>query len=382
MIYMDHAATTALHPEAEQAMEPYLKECYGNPSGAYELARQAKEAVERARRYAAKLIGARPEEIYFTSGGTESDNWALRGVADALSGTGKHIITTNIEHPAILNTCRYLEKHGYEITYLQTDQEGRIEIETLRSAIREDTILVSVMMANNEIGTIEPIREMGMLLHRMGIIFHTDAVQACGQIPIDVNYLMVDLLSVSGHKLHGPKGSGFLYIRSGTPIEPLIYGGGQEGGRRSGTENVPAIVGLGEAIRIAGRTLSYRRKQVQWLRDYMLWRLEKEIPGLRLNGCKMYRLPGNINISIKDIDGTKLLELLNKEGICVSARSACHSRRGSTSHVLEAIGVPEDFMNGTLRITLGSDNTKEEVDYVADILIQAVEQMRSRKSKN
>lgn len=375
MIYMDHAATTALHPEAARAMEPYQKERYGNPSGAYELAGQAKEAVERARMYAAKLIGARAEEICFTSGGTESDNWALRGVAEALSQNGKHIITTNIEHPAILQTCRYLERHGYEITYLGADGEGRIDIEGLKAAIRPDTILVSVMMANNEIGTIEPIREMGMLLHRLGIVFHTDAVQACGQIPIDVNYLMVDLLSASGHKLYGPKGSGFLYIRTGTPIVPLIYGGGQEKGRRSGTENVPAIVGLGEAARIAGKDLYYRKRQVQWLRDYMYRQLNERIPNLRLNGSGN-RLPGNLNISIKGVNSAILLRVLKEAGVCVSARSACSSSKGSTSHVLKAISVPEEFAAGTLRITLGSGNTKEEVDYVVELLAETVEKVR------
>ncbi len=379
MIYMDHAATTALHPEAAKAMEPYQKERYGNPSGAYELAGQAKEAVERARMYAAKLIGARAEEICFTSGGTESDNWALRGVAEALSQKGRHMITTNIEHSAILQTCKYLEKKGYEITYLKADREGRIDIEELKAAIRPDTILVSVMMANNEIGTIEPIREIGMLLHRLGIVFHTDAVQACGQIPIDVNHLMVDLLSASGHKLRGPKGSGFLYIRTGTPIVPLIYGGGQEKGRRSGTENVPAIVGLGEAVKIAARTLYYRKRQVQRLRDYMYRQLDSRIPGLRLNGSSNYRLPGNLNISIKGVDSSLLLQALNDAGVCVSVRSACGSHKGSTSHVLQAIQVPEEFVAGTLRITLGSDNTKEEADFVVELLAETVEMARKGK---
>lgn len=381
MIYMDHAATTALHPEAARAMEPYFYERYGNPSGAYELAGQAKEAVERARMYAAKLIGARAEEICFTSGGTESDNWALRGVAEAFGEDGKHIITTNIEHSAILQTCRYLEKQGYEITYLPVDGEGRIDIEALKAAVRPDTILVSVIMANNEIGTIEPIREIGKLLHRLGIAFHTDAVQACGQVPVDVNYLMVDLLSASGHKFHGPKGSGFLYIRTGTPIVPLIYGGGQEKGRRSGTENVPAIVGLGEAAKIAGNTLYYRKRKVQQLRDYMYRQLDGQIPDVRLNGCGSHRLPGNLNISIKDTDSAILLRILKEAGVCVSARSACSSGKGSTSHVLKAIGVPEEYATGTLRITLGSDNTKEEVDFVVTLLAETVEKVRSGQLK-
>ncbi len=381
MIYMDHAATTALHPEAARAMEPYQKDWYGNPSGAYELAGQAKEAVERARMYAAKLIGARTEEICFTSGGTESDNWALRGAAEALSRNGRHIITTNIEHPAVLQTCGYLEKHGYEITYLKADREGRIEIEELKGAIRPDTILVSVMMANNEIGTIEPVREIGMLLHRLGIVFHTDAVQACGQIPIDVNYLMADLLSASGHKFYGPKGSGFLYVRTGTPLVPLIYGGGQEKGRRSGTENVPAIVGLGEASRIAFKTLYYRKRQVQQLRDYMYRQLEERIPDIRLNGSSGSRLPGNLNISIKGVNSGVLLRILKEAGVCVSARSACSSGKGSTSHVLKAISVPEEFAAGTLRITLGSGNTAEEVDYVVTLLAETVEKVRNGQLK-
>ncbi len=381
MIYMDHAATTALHPEAAKVMEPYLKEQYGNPSGAYELAGQAKEAVEQARMYAAKLIGARTEEICFTSGGTESDNWALRGVAEAMSQNGKHIITTGIEHPAVLQTCRYLERHGYEITYLEVDREGRIDIEKLKAAIRPDTILVSVMMANNEIGTIEPIREIGMMLHRQGIVFHTDAVQACGQVPIDVNYLMVDLLSASGHKFYGPKGSGFLYIRTGTPIVPLIYGGGQEKGRRSGTENVPAIVGLGEAARIAARTLLYRKRQVQWLRDYMYRQLDERIPDLRLNGSNSYRLPGNLNISIKGVSSSVLLRVLKEAGVCVSAGSACSSGKGSISHVLKGISVPEEFAGGTLRITLGSENTKKEVDYVVELLGKTVDKIRNGQLK-
>lgn len=278
-----------------------------------------------------------------------------------------------------MQTCRYLEKKGYSITYLKADKEGRIDIEELKAAIRPDTILVSVMMANNEIGTIEPIREIGMLLHRLGIVFHTDAVQACGQIPIDVNYLMVDLLSASGHKLRGPKGSGFLYIRTGTPIVPLIYGGGQEKGRRSGTENVPAIVGLGEAVKIASRTLYYRKRQVQRLRDYMYRQLDSQIPGLRLNGSSNYRLPGNLNISIKGVDSSLLLQALNEAGVCVSVRSACGSHKGSTSHVLQAIQVPEEYAAGTLRITLGSDNTKEEADFVTELLAETVERVRKGK---
>ncbi len=370
MIYMDHAATTALHPSAYKAMEPYLQEQYGNPSGSYTLSAQAKEAIEWARVQAARLIGARAEEIYFTSGGTEADNWALRGMLWQTAPKGRHLITSSIEHPAVGNTCRYLEQMGYEVTWLQPDTDGVIHLEQVRQAVRGDTVLVSIMMANNEVGTIEPIREIGRYLRNKNILFHTDAVQACGQIPVDVNDLMVDLLSASGHKFGGPKGTGFLYVRKELSIEPLIFGGGQERGGRSGTENVAGIVGLGEAARQAAGTLPYRMRNVQMLRNYMLHRLEREIPGLQLNGSRRRRLPCNLNISIKGADSREMIGAMDKAGICVSARSACSSGKLPGSHVLTALLVPEEYQNGTLRITLGSENTKEEADYVIKTILE------------
>lgn len=373
---MDHAATTALRPEAAKAMEAYLDDQYGNPSGNCALSKQARKGVERARYQVSRLVGARPEEIFFTSGGTESDNWALWGTAFGQADKGRHIVTTAIEHPAIGNTCRFLERQGFEVTRIQPERDGIVTLDALRQAVREDTILVSVMMANNEIGTLQPIREIGMWLHHRGILFHTDAVQACGHVPVDVNYLMVDMLSASGHKFGGPKGCGFLYVRSDVEIEPFIHGGGQESGMRSGTENVAGIVGMGEAARAAGNTILYGKRKVQQLRDYMLQQMKQQIPHLQVNGSLTKRLPGNLNISIPGADSRELIAMLDRAGICISARSACSSGKLQGSHVLAALQLPTEYQNGTLRITLGEENTREDADFVTQQLVQALKMSR------
>ena len=375
-IYLDNAATTKTSPEVVEAMLPYFTEYYGNASSIYELAGHSKQAIEEGREKIAHVIGAKSNEIYFTAGGTEADNWALKEVAECYQSKGKHIITTKVEHHAILHTCEWLEKHGYEVTYLDVDEYGIISTEELEKAIRPDTILISVMTANNEIGSIMPIREIGMIAKEHGILFHTDAVQAFGQIPINVDECHIDLLSASGHKLHGPKGIGFLYIRKGLKIRNLIHGGAQERKRRAGTENVPGIVGFGVAAEIAEKTMEERTAYEKDLRNYAMKRISEEIPHCRLNGHPEKRLPNNINFSFRFIEGESLLIMLDMEGVCASSGSACTSGSLDPSHVLLAIGLPHEIAHGSLRLTLSEETTKEDIDFVVDKLKGIVERLR------
>lgn len=377
MIYLDNAATTKTAPEVVEAMLPYFSENYGNPSTIYSLGSGAKKAVNQARRTIAAAIGAKQEEIYFTAGGSESDNWALKCAAEAYETKGKHIITTKIEHHAILHTCEYLEKKGFEVTYLGVDKDGLVDLEELKAAIRPDTILISVMFANNEIGAIEPIAEIGAIAREHGILFHTDAVQAFGQIPINVDELNVDMLSASGHKLNGPKGVGFLYIRSGLKLRSLIHGGAQERNRRAGTENVPGIVGLEAATTRALRIMEEKTAKETELRNYLIERIEKEIPYCRLNGHRTKRLPGNVNFSFLFIEGESVLIMLDMKGICASSGSACTSGSLDPSHVLLAIGLKHEEAHGSLRMTLSEENTKEELDFVVDNLKEIVQKLRN-----
>lgn len=377
LIYLDNAATTKTSPEVVEAMLPYFTEHYGNPSSVYGFAAANKEVITKQREIIADILGARSNEIYFTAGGTESDNWALCAVAEAYVSKGKHIITSKIEHHAILHTCEYLEKRGYEVTYLDVDENGIVPPKAVEDAIREDTILISIMFANNEIGSIQPIAEIGEIAHEHGILFHTDAVQAFAQIPINADECHVDMLSASGHKLNGPKGIGFLYIRKGVKIRSFIHGGAQERKRRAGTENVPGIVGLGKAVTLAAASMKERGKKETELRDYMIGRIEKEIPYCRLNGDREKRLPNNVNFSFQFIEGESLLIMLDMKGICASSGSACTSGSLDPSHVLLAIGLPHEIAHGSLRLTLGADTTKEELDYVVDCLKEIVAQLRS-----
>lgn len=377
LIYLDNAATTKTSPEVVEAMLPYFTEHYGNPSSVYGFAAANKEVITKQREIIADILGARSNEIYFTAGGTESDNWALCAVAEAYASKGKHIITSKIEHHAILHTCEYLEKRGYEVTYLDVDENGIVPPKAVEDAIREDTILISIMFANNEIGSIQPIAEIGEIAHEHGILFHTDAVQAFAQIPINVDECHVDMLSASGHKLNGPKGIGFLYIRKGVKIRSFIHGGAQERKRRAGTENVPGIVGLGKAVTLAAASMKERGEKETELRDYMIGRIEKEIPYCRLNGDREKRLPNNVNFSFQFIEGESLLIMLDMKGICASSGSACTSGSLDPSHVLLAIGLPHEIAHGSLRLTLGADTTKEELDYVVDCLKEIVAQLRS-----
>jgi len=374
---MDHSATTATDPEVVTAMLPWYSQQYGNPSSLYRLAQESKSAIDEARGKVATAIGAKAEEIFFTSGGTESDNWALIGVGYANRKKGNHIITSAIEHHAILHTCQYLEKQGYSVTYLPVDETGKVSIENLRAAITDTTILVSVMFANNEIGTIQPIREMGKICREHGILFHTDAVQAIGNVPIDVVDMNIDLLSLSAHKFYGPKGTGALYIRKGTRIDSYIHGGAQERRKRAGTENVPSIVGLGIAIEKAAASLDTNTRRIQLLRGHLLDKIEHNIPHCKLNGHRTDRLPGNINISFEFIEGESLLLLLDHAGIAASTGSACSSGSLEPSHVLMAIGVPIEIAHGSLRLTLGTENTDEDIIYVCEELIKAVERLRT-----
>lgn len=376
MIYLDNAATTKTAPEVVSAMLPYFTENYGNPSTIYSLGSASKKAVNGARRTIAGAIGAKQEEIYFTAGGSEADNWALKATAEAYESKGKHIITTKIEHHAILHTCEYLEKRGFEVTYLNVDEDGLVNLDELKKAIRPDTILISVMFANNEIGTIEPIKEIGAIAKEKGVIFHTDAVQAFGQIPINVDEMNIDMLSASGHKLNGPKGIGFLYIRSGLKLRSFIHGGGQERSRRAGTENVPGIVGLGAATERALRIMEEKTKKELELRDYLISRIEEEIPYCRLNGHRTKRLPGNVNFSFLYIEGESMLIMLDMKGICASSGSACTSGSLDPSHVLLAIGLKHEEAHGSLRMTLSEENTKEEIDLVVDNLKQIATKLR------
>ena len=376
-VYLDNAATTKVRPEVVEAMLPYFTEIYGNASAVYDFGQKCKQAMEDARETIAASIGTKAANIYFTAGGSESDNWALKGVAEAYGDKGKHIITTKIEHHAILHTCAYLEQQGYEVTYLDVDADGLVSPETLRQAIRPDTILISVMFANNEIGTIEPIAELGEIAHEHGIIFHTDAVQAYTQVPIDVEKMHIDLLSASGHKLNGPKGIGFLYIRQGLKLKSFIHGGAQERKRRAGTENVPGIVGLGKAVEIAMETMEERTAKESALRDYLIARIEDEIPFAKLNGHRVKRLPNNVNFCFQFIEGESMLIMLDMAGICGSSGSACTSGSLDPSHVLLAIGLPHEIAHGSLRLTLGDENTKEQVDYVVDHLKEIVAKLRA-----
>lgn len=377
LIYLDNAATTRVSEEVLNEMLPFFRQTYSNPSAIYGFAGESKKAVDNARRQAAELIGANAEEIYFTGGGTESDNWALKAAAEAYSSKGKHIITSKIEHHAILHTCGYLEKQGFDITYLDVDEEGKISIEGLRAAIRPDTILISVMAANNEIGTIEPIAEIGKIAHENGVLFHTDAVQAYGHIPINVDDMGIDMLSASGHKLNGPKGIGILYIRKGVKIRSFIHGGAQERNRRAGTSNVPGIVGFGKAAQIAGETMEERSAKEITLRNHLIERILSEIPYVRLNGHRTNRLPNNVNFCFRFIEGESLLILLDQLGVCASSGSACTSGALDPSHVLLAIGLPHEIAHGSLRITLSEETTLEEIDFVADELKKIVERLRN-----
>ena len=376
-VYLDNAATTKVRPEVVEAMLPYFTEIYGNASAVYDFGQKCKQAMEDARETIAASIGTKAANIYFTAGGSESDNWALKGVAEAYGDKGKHIITTKIEHHAILHTCAYLEQQGYEVTYLDVDADGLVSPEALRQAIRPDTILISVMFANNEIGTIEPIAELGEIAHEHGIIFHTDAVQAYTQVPIDVEKMHIDLLSASGHKLNGPKGIGFLYIRQGLKVKSFIHGGAQERKRRAGTENVPGIVGLGKAVEIAMETMEERTAKESALRDYLIARIEEEIPFAKLNVHRVKRLPNNVNFCFRFIEGESMLIMLDMAGICGSSGSACTSGSLDPSHVLLAIGLPHEIAHGSLRLTLGDENTKEQVDYVVDHLKEIVAKLRA-----
>ena len=376
MIYLDNAATTKTAPEVVDAMLPYFSEYYGNASTIYSLGAESKKAMDHARQTIADSLGAKPEEIYFTAGGSESDNWALKATAEAYEAKGRHIITTKIEHHAILHTCEYLEKRGFEITYLNVDRDGLISLDELKAAIRPDTILISVMFANNEIGTIEPIAEIGEIAKEHGILFHTDAVQAYAQVPINVDDMHIDMLSASGHKLNGPKGIGFLYIRKGVKIRSFVHGGAQERSRRAGTENIPGIVGLGVAVERAMRIMdSKTRKEIE-LRDYLIGRLEKEIPHCWLNGHRTKRLPNNINFSFLFIEGESMLIMLDMKGICASSGSACTSGSLDPSHVLLAIGLKHEEAHGSLRLTLSEESTKEEMDIVADEVKKIVQRLR------
>ena len=376
MIYLDNAATTKTAPEVVDAMLPYFSEYYGNASTIYSLGAESKKAMDHARQTIADSLGAKPEEIYFTAGGSEPDNWALKATAEAYASKGKHIITTKIEHHAILHTCEYLEKRGFEITYLNVDRDGLISLDELKAAIRPDTILISVMFANNEIGTIEPIAEIGEIAKEHGVLFHTDAVQAYAQVPIHVDEMHIDMLSASGHKLNGPKGIGFLYIRKGVKIRSFVHGGAQERSRRAGTENIPGIVGLGAAVERAMRIMdSKTRKEIE-LRDYLIGRLENEIPHCWLNGHRTKRLPNNINFSFLFIEGESMLIMLDMKGICASSGSACTSGSLDPSHVLLAIGLKHEEAHGSLRLTLSEDSTKEEMDIVAEEVKKIVQRLR------
>ncbi len=376
MIYLDNAATTKTAPEVVDAMLPYFGEYYGNASSIYGLGSASKKVVNQARAVIANALGAKAEEIYFTAGGSESDNWALKAAAEAYGDKGKHIITTKIEHHAILHTCEYLEKSGFEVTYLDVDKDGLVKVEDVQAAIRPDTILISIMFANNEIGTMEPIGEIGELAREHGILFHTDAVQAFGQVPINVQEMKIDMLSASAHKLNGPKGIGFLYIRTGLKLRSFVHGGAQERSRRAGTENVPAIVGFGAAVERALRMMEEKTKKELELRDYLIQRMEEEIPYCWLNGHRTRRLPNNVNISFRFIEGESMLIMLDMKGICASSGSACTSGSLDPSHVLLAIGLRHEEAHGSLRLTLSEENTREEMDIVVEAVKGIVQRLR------
>lgn len=376
IIYFDNAATTPIRPEVYEEMKPYIETYFGNASSVYGIARESKKAIDKAREQVAKALNARTEEIFFTGCGSESDNWVLKGVASALKDKGNHIITTCIEHHAILHTCEFLEENGFEVTYLPVDEYGKVSVDDLIKAIRPTTILVSVMFANNEIGTIEPIKEIGAVCREKGIYFHTDAVQAVGHVKIDVQDMNIDFLSLSGHKLGAPKGIGALYIRKGCKIKNLIHGGGQERGRRAGTENLIGIVALGKAIEMAVAEMEVTTKELTYLRDKVIKNILENVDYARLNGHPTDRLPGNVNISFEFIEGESMLLLLDSHGICASSGSACTSGSLDPSHVLLAIGLPHEKAHGSLRITLGHQNTEEEVDKLLEVLPPIVQRLR------
>ena len=377
LIYLDNAATTATRPEVVEAMLPYFTQYYGNPASIYSLGQQSHAAVEKARKIIADSLGARSEEIYFTAGGSEADNWAIKAAAQAYSNKGKHIITSKIEHHAVLHTCQYLEQNGYEVTDLDVDEYGKVSPQAVKEAIRPDTILISIMFANNEIGTIEPIAEIGQIAREAGIPFHTDAVQAYGQVPIHVDELKIDMLSASGHKLNGPKGVGFLYIRKGLKLRSFIHGGAQERKRRAGTENVPGIVGMGKAVEIALQTMPERTAKERELRDYLIGAMLEKVPYSRLNGHPQDRLPGNTSFCFRFVEGESLLMMLDMAGICGSSGSACTSGSLDPSHVLLAIGLPHEIAHGSLRLTLNEQNTRQEMDYVVENVQRIVGQLRA-----
>jgi len=375
-VYLDHAATTYVRKEVLEEMMPFFTQNFGNPSSVYKLGQDNKKAVELAKVRIAKAIGATPSEIYFTAGGCEGDNWVIKGIASANRNKGNHIITTSIEHPAIINSCKYLEKNGFEVTYLGVDEDGKIRLDELKAAIKDTTILISVMFANNEIGTIQPIAEIAKLARENGVYFHTDAVQAVGNLKINVAELGIDMLSMSGHKFYGPKGIGALYIKKGTKIDALIHGGGQEQGKRAGTENVPAIVGMGKAIDLTYQDFDRYNSKVLALREKLINGIFEKIPYVKLNGHRTDRLPGNVNFSFKFIEGESLLLMLNMKGVSGSSGSACSSGSLDPSHVLLAIGLDHGTAHGSLRLTIGEDNTEEDIDYVLEILPAIVERLR------
>ncbi|MDD5852831.1 MAG: cysteine desulfurase NifS [Lachnospiraceae bacterium] len=377
IIYLDNAATTQVDSKVLEAMLPFFTEYYGNPSAVYSFAETAKKAVEDAREKLAELIHAKKDEIYFTGGGSESDNWALKATAEAYGNKGKHIITSKIEHHAILHTCEWLEKHGFEVTYLDVDEKGLVSPEELEKAIRPDTILISIMAANNEIGTIEPLAEIGEIAHKHGILFHTDAVQAFGHIPLDVDAMHIDMLSASGHKINGPKGIGLLYIRKGVKIRSFIHGGAQERQRRAGTHNVPGIVGFGKAAELALANMDERIKYETELRDYLIKRVSSEIPYTKVNGDLEKRLPNNANFCFRFIEGESMLILLDQNGICGSSGSACTSGSLDPSHVLLAIGLPHEIAHGSLRLSLSEKTTREDIDFTIDELKKIIERLRN-----
>lgn len=375
-IYVDNAATTKIEEAVVEEMLPYLKEEYGNPSSIYSIGRNARKAVEKAREQVARAIGAKPSEIYFTSCGSEADNTALKGIMCASQNKKSHIITSQIEHPAILDTCKALEKQGFCISYIPVNENGIVNIEELEKAITKDTALVSVMVANNEIGTIEPIKKIAQIARKNGVLFHTDAVQAIGNIPVNVEDLGVDLLSMSAHKFHGPKGVGALYVRSGVSFDKFMNGGHQERNKRAGTENVASIVGMGKAIELACEQLAENKSHMEELREYYFEQILQKIPYIRINGDREQRLPGNTNISFRFIEGESLLLNLDMKGICASSGSACTSGSLDPSHVLLAIGLPHEIAHGSLRVTFSKDNTKEEVDILVKNLVEIVQRLR------
>lgn len=376
-IYLDYAATTDMLPEVAYAMEPYFIKKYGNASATYELGAEAKRAISLAREVISASIHAKPNEIYFTSGGTEADNWAVKGMAEMQKTKGKKVITSKIEHHAILHSCEYLEKQGYQVKYLDVNRDGIINIANLEQELRKDKpSLISIMYGNNEIGTLQPIEEIGALAKNHAVPFHTDAVQAVGQLPISVKRLPVDMLSASAHKFHGPKGVGFLYVREGVELPSFIHGGGQESGKRAGTENVAGIVGMAKALSIATQEMSKKSREITNLRNYFLKRVMQEIPDCRLNGHNKKRLPGNVNFSFKDISGTALLVLLEEEGVYASAGSACNAGSTHLSHVIKALEVPKEYAYGTIRFTLGRDTTREELDKTISVLKKSLKILR------